>query len=493
MNSFRLQNVKAFLDSGTVQLRPITLIIGQNSSGKSSLLRFPLVLKQTFLDDSEAPLLFYGKSIDYGNFEDVVFGHDVNQTMEFELSIPSSDLLTYLPSPTFFNDIDQIQEKLQNIQKLTLEFSISFSDNKIRVEKSILSTAGEVLIAVVKDTSLDEDTAFKFGISPEGGMFLAGAPDVYHGFFEKFLISPLLFTLMKSILANSNENDAEHEQKTYDFYETLVRAILVYFNDLAKETNYIGPSRLSAERSYRYKENAVNYVGREGEFAPVILAQDQRSGGNILANVSNWLSEHLNLTLEVDASSDTFKLMVANVSGDPDGGKSQPVRNNLIDVGHGLSQLMPIIVQVFMDREPNRQARRKLSHSRHLNLIEQPELHLHPAAQAALADLFIAGIHGSSKGEEAKRTYLIETHSEHMLLRLRRRIVEGTLDPNDVAIYYTEKNADGKSVDVRRLEIEPDGSIPDWPEGLFEEDYREVLELREAMRKKQRGGESLPW
>lgn len=212
-----------------------------------------------------------------------------------------------------------------------------------------------------------------------------------------------------------------------------------------------------------------------------------------MANVSSWLSEHLNMTLDVDASSDTFKLMVTNVSDAENDQDGPPVRNNLIDVGHGLSQLIPIIVQVFMDREPLRQSRRKLGHSRQLNLIEQPELHLHPAAQAALADLFIAGVHHSGEGEEPKRTYLIETHSEHMLLRLRRRIVEGTLNPDDVAIYYTEKNADGKSVDVRRLEIEPDGSIPEWPEGLFEEDYREVLELREAMRKKQKGGGSLPW
>lgn len=492
MNSFRLQNVKAFLDSGTVELRPITIIIGQNSSGKSSLLRFPLVLKQTFLDDSEAPLLFYGKSIDYGNYEDVVFGHDVERSMEFEVSIASADLLPYLPSQTFFNDIDEIHQKLRGIEKLTLHFDISFSGNKVRMGNLEIKVANESIFTVYEDETLDENTALKYGIDVGFGGFLIGSSAVYRDFHEKFLLNPFMLGVFNSKFTD-NDDDVKLKRMTYDFYEPLFRAIFVYFYDLSKETNYIGPTRVSAERSYRFKENAVNYVGHEGEFAPVILAQDQRSGGTILANVSNWLSEHLNMTLDVDDSSDTFKLVVTNVSDVANNQDGPPVKNNLIDVGHGLSQLIPIIVQVFMDREQTSRNSRKFGRAMQLNLIEQPELHLHPAAQAALADLFIAGVHHSGEGEEPKRTYLIETHSEHMLLRLRRRIVEGTLNPDDVAIYYTEKNADGKSVDVRRLEIEPDGSIPEWPEGLFEEDYREVLELREAMRKKQKGGGPLPW
>ena len=84
MFSFRLRGIKGFLDTGNIVLRPITVVIGQNSSGKSSILRFPLVLRQTFLDNSLAPLLFYGKSIDYGNYEDVVFGHNTKNPVEFE-------------------------------------------------------------------------------------------------------------------------------------------------------------------------------------------------------------------------------------------------------------------------------------------------------------------------------------------------------------------------------------------------------------------------
>ncbi|PDM37680.1 hypothetical protein CMV37_14630 [Bacillus cereus] len=96
-NVFRLKTYKGFIDSEEIELKPLTFIIGQNSSGKSSIMRFPLVLKQTFLDDSMAPLLLYGKTIDYGNFEDVVFEHDRNESIEFELIIDRKELNRFSP------------------------------------------------------------------------------------------------------------------------------------------------------------------------------------------------------------------------------------------------------------------------------------------------------------------------------------------------------------------------------------------------------------
>ncbi len=134
------------------------------------------------------------------------------------------------------------------------------------------------------------------------------------------------------------------------------------------------------------------------------------------------------------------------------------------EIGTGISQVLPVVVAAVGTNAP-------------LVAIEQPELHIHPAIQVQLGDLFITQ-------SNDKKFFLIETHSEHLLLRLLRRInetSEGNLPPemkpctaDDVAIYYLEKGAQGMR--IRRLEISEDGdSKGDWPEGFFEERRAELF------------------
>ncbi len=94
MKSFQLKNIKSFKDTGEIELKPITVFVGKNSSGKSSLVRFPVVLAQTFLEDTISPIVFNGisgKYLDYGNFEDVVFGHEGDE-VEFKLKYYYNDI-----------------------------------------------------------------------------------------------------------------------------------------------------------------------------------------------------------------------------------------------------------------------------------------------------------------------------------------------------------------------------------------------------------------
>lgn len=146
------------------------------------------------------------------------------------------------------------------------------------------------------------------------------------------------------------------------------------------------------------------------------------------------------------------------------------------EIGVGISQILPVVVA----------AAGKHWHSIFV-VIEQPELHIHPAMQVQLADLFISQASTKKSGLKnllSSRSFLIETHSEHLLLRLLRRInetFEGELPhdmksctANDVAIYYLDKGA--KGMHVRRLEISEDGnSHGDWPEGFFEERRAELF------------------
>ena len=84
MKSFRIKNIKSFKDSGNIEFKPLTIFVGKNSCGKSSLLRFPTVLAQTALSNTDSPLMLYGRMLDYGNYEDVVFGK-MADSISFEI------------------------------------------------------------------------------------------------------------------------------------------------------------------------------------------------------------------------------------------------------------------------------------------------------------------------------------------------------------------------------------------------------------------------
>ncbi|KNZ68660.1 hypothetical protein Tfer_2751 [Thermincola ferriacetica] len=468
MNSFRLKNIKGFIDTGKLEIKPITIMIGENSSGKSSIVRFPLVLRQTFLDASMAPLLLYGKSIDYGNFEDVVFGHDKKQPIEFEISIDVRDLLMIVPP--FY------EEKIKNYLcgELIINVTISYSGKALRVDKfCIYSSDSERPVLSVENIEENEqikitfkDRRYKYEISKkEFG-------------FEKFIPD------FRSIRVIGSKIKSKNKKESLDFLYALFTALNFYFNSFANKIFYIGPFRKTPERFYRYIENAVNYVGRDGEFASVILGQNLRTNQTLIEDVSNWLEKNLDFTLEVeDLKGDLFRIMIKD--------KKTNAKNNIIDVGHGLSQLLPIVVQTFM-KTPNENY--SLFYNRmplyNLHIIEQPELHLHPAGQASLADLFVGAVNRKAK---SKDYFLIETHSEHMLLRLRRYVVEERISPKNIAIYYSEKNSKHGSLDIRRLEISEEGKIKGWPEGFFSQDYIETIAMQDALRKKTLGGESPLW
>jgi len=102
-------------------------------------------------------------------------------------------------------------------------------------------------------------------------------------------------------------------------------------------------------------------------------------------------------------------------------------------------------------------------------LIEQPEIHLHPRLQAELGTLFADAISGPSPNQ-----FLIETHSEHLILRLQRLIREGRLGPSDVSVIYVRKKPSGSVCDALRLSEEGE-FLDDWPDGFFEEAYHEMF------------------
>ncbi len=227
-------------------------------------------------------------------------------------------------------------------------------------------------------------------------------------------------------------------------------------DDLEFDVDYIGPFRVLPERAFTLS-GRINYekTGVLGEHAYGMLAVSKLIGDDLHKNVGNWYEKYFDgWRLEVvDKLKPYIEIKL----------KKSDSLVNLVDVGQGMNQALPIVVCSFVSRPKS------------LIIYEQPELHLHPAAHGDLAELFV------KSAKENKQRFLIETHSENILLRIRRLVVlnQYGFTCDDVVIYWIN---DGE---IQEITIDDKGVLSDWPQGVFTENITEITELRKVLKNKE--------
>lgn len=212
----------------------------------------------------------------------------------------------------------------------------------------------------------------------------------------------------------------------------------------------MGPFRRPPERWYIYTGTSPGNVGYKGQSLPDLLFRRPE-----LVEKANYWLQRLSMGYQLRIASvggtvsDLFEVRLVDTR------RKTPVEVALSDVGFGVSQILPFLVQ-------------SLTSDKQIISIEQPEVHIHPRLQADLGDLLAATIK-----EPYHHQFLIETHSEHLMLRLQRLVREGTLKQEDVAVIYVLAGAEGSS--ATRLRLDKDGDfIDEWPGGFFPERRREL-------------------
>jgi hypothetical protein len=268
--------------------------------------------------------------------------------------------------------------------------------------------------------------------------------------------------------------------------------------DYLGQMTYIGPLREIPTRSYRPQVTPDEARWAQGLAAWDLLHADRK--GDLMDEVNRWLSGESHLRTgyrleriefkEVPVPGVFHQMFERGVSDDDIGElqelyQSLPLRSEIAlrdfqkgilvapgDVGVGISQRVPVVVAALRKRPG-------------VLAIEQPELHIHPAIQVGMGDLFIRAIQANPEGLPiADNTLLIETHSEHILLRLLRRIRERTddelppgvagLTAEELSVIYVE--SDGQGVRFRPLRVDAEGEFRDrWPNGFFEERAGELF------------------
>jgi predicted ATPase len=468
VENFKLFNIKSFRDSGTIDLKPITILLGKNSSGKSSLIRFPIVLKQT-LQERISPLLFYGKLLDYGDFDDVVFNHIEEDNIGFQITIDIRKLnfisrRMYVPSLYRKTKLGRIFDDSKKGEKINVKVEIGrklHNDKfwgELEVKNFNVSFNTKSILTINKNKKKKYNISyFNRDFSNTEVHFLGFFPNIE---FERGTVG-------------------DNDPKSNDLSELrlLTKSIERYLVEIMDNISYIGPFRRTPERNIRFQEASLLTIGADGEYTSELLASYYRKNDiKFFEDLNKWLEKHLNIHITVEElKGGMYRIIVKDLE--------TGASNNIRDVGFGLSQVLPIIVQVLMSQQSDTFPRKPTSYNKFfdkIRIFEQPELHLHPSAQSNLADLFIMG-HKIDK----RNLFLIETHSEHLILRLRRRILEGEISPDDVAIYLVEKNTESQEGSfVKKLSLDHSGEIKDWPSDFFDQDFKEMIEIKKLNQKK---------
>jgi len=457
LTRMQIQNFKAWNDTRMVPLAPLTVIFGTNSSGKSSLGHLLLALKQTVQLADRKRALHLGDEnslIDLGTFADCVHGHDLCQKIVFSLGWRLPQALT-VKNPLNPSEVFKGSE---------LELS-----STLRADKN----------------GQPETESFTYRLLQGDARSL----EVAHRRGDR---TSLDCEPLKLVMAIGRKWPLEPPEKFYRFAD---RTLLRYQNadfladfalqaeEMLERMYYLGPLRQSARRVYQWSGETPPHVGALGEHTIAALLAATEQGRKLNRGpkqklqpfdvfIAGWLRDLGVIdSFEVHPVAEgrkEYEVLVRTHA------KSPVVK--LTDVGVGVSQVLPALVQAFYS-PPNS-----------VVWMEQPEIHLHPSAQANLADAFVSAVQSNENGSARGTQLIIETHSEHFLTRLQRRVAERRIEATDVAVYFVKR--EGASAELEALRLNIFGEIENWPVNFFGDEMGDIAARTLEAIKRQAAGET---
>jgi len=445
MNKITLENFRCFRQKQEARLAPLTLLVGENSTGKTSFLALIRVLwdvafQQVVPDFKDDPY-------DLGTFDEIAHHRGAKGSRERKFEVGFS-----------------VTQKSQN--QIPSPFDYRF---EVEFRKGDTGPTPVRRLFARGDMQIED---LKKGTSPllkYKKLEREWSMPVRSSYIRRFLgpenrlhsISYLLWRILTEEDDARSLANSDHRPSQQELHE--VRKIVRMFERVGPR--YIGlrpfacaPVRSKPRRTY---DPARLTWDSEGEYAPMYLAsvhfQDKPMWLELKASLENFgrqsgLFDEILVKRFGNNENEPFQIQIRKF-----GGRLKGPPRNLIDVGYGVSQILPVITELLRHGAPN------------TFLIQQPEVHLHPSAQAALGSLFceLAG---------AKRQLVVETHSDYLLDRVRMDVRDGKskLKPEDVSILFFERG--DLDVRIHSLKMDNNGNILDAPKG-----YREFF-LKETRR-----------
>ena len=490
MKKIQVENYRSIKDSGMIELRPITIAVGRNSVGKSSFIRvFPL-LKQTLEKKTADPILWYGDYVDFGDFR-----HTVTKTSG-KSGIKISFEIETMPS-RYYYWIDSVQTKKALTVKVSLSvqeqycdnISIWFEDQKIEMRFDINH---KVKVVINDDTTIFDGQEI-LAINQTG--------DIIPSLFQKeedekiwtsLKSQDLINKCNKYIFGNRRNSDRRWRMMSNNIAVGSREEILAELKRLNKErfkdkkithkrflkynnyiiainlpaiierinyavqidmqrTSYIKPIRARVDRYYRVQGVSIDEVDADGSNLPMIL---KNMSSAQLNEFEKWSKEKFGIVFSAITSEGHISLIIKDDIDSSD-------KTNVADTGYGYSQMLPIVMLLWMIHK-NIASRRDVINR--TVVIEQPELHLHPAYQAKMMDVFV-NIIKEAKKNGVDLHIILETHSETMINRLGMLVAYGKISKDDINILVFDKQHSDTTIESKGYD--DDGILRGWPGDFF--------------------------
>lgn len=449
ISSMRLQNFKSWADTGPIRFAPITAFFGTNSSGKTSLLQALLLMKQTAESTDRSRVLHLGDErsyVDLGTIHDVIYGHTLPETLKFEVSWRMTKPL-----------------RIGNPEGTGILFTVPGLDFQV------LLSADQDGVSVEQFTNQfqSKDQTFRFGMaraqaSENGAKQHSKYELIGEGYdFKRNRGRPWELPAPVKFYGFPDQVNAYYQNTGF------LAEFSLALEQFLQKIYYLGPLREYPHRIYVWAGEQPQGVGQRGELAiPALLAADRqgvkispgprRKKVTVTERVAQWLRElgliHSFSVRPIAENRKEYEVRVKQTA------TSTEVA--LTDVGFGVSQILPILTLCYYAPEGS------------TLILEQPEIHLHPSVQAGLADVFVDAI--KTRGIQI----VVESHSEHLLRRLQRRVAEEALAAKDASLYFV--SAQGGQSHVETLDLDLFGNITNWPENFFGDEMGDLIAMTEA-------------
>jgi predicted ATPase len=449
--NLHIQNFKSWADTGEFRMAPLTGFFGTNSSGKTAILQFILMLKQTVESSDRNTILHLGGDrysyVDLGTTYDIVHNHKFPAQIEYSLTwkpknisqrslkLPTGVHKSQAPLPGVFALIstsdNYVWKAYSSLLKFRSVFNINIDEVKLKFSKYSFQMLNQ------KWSHLERKLPI-LNADIRGNLFITG--EIVQN-FSSFL----------------NGNDRSFEFKLHD-------NLKLAFEDLFINSYYLAPLRAYPERTYLWSGESPQDVGKYGELTVAALLASRKTDPDIETAVAKALQDlgliHSFKLQAIAENRRDYEILVQRSANSPE--------VLITDVGFGVSQILPVLVLCYYVPKGS------------TVILEQPEIHLHPSVQAKLADVFIDAI------KTRNIQIIIESHSEHLLRRLQRRVAEAKdgFTNEDAALYFCDMTDDGTSQLVP-LELDTFGNINNYPQDFFGDEMGDLVAMTEATMQRQ--------
>lgn len=426
-----LQDVRCFEGEQRGRLGGITLLVGENSTGKTTFLGCYRALHQMFHGFSYGSADFNEDPFAMGSFRDIVRSRrgPKGRINEFKLAF-ALEAQRHGPPYRWYSHLTATFRE-EGSQPIVSSLRFRLGDGLFfELERNERGTAFRIPGHDLQEVNIPFNRAAL--LLPSGTDF----DESMYPLLTHPKVAPL-YRRLQSYLGNAADGrDAPDKQRSL----RLPRL---------SELIPVAPLRSKPKRTY---DPVRESSSPEGEHVPMLMMRLDRTDGARWGSLHDDLVEFgrdsglfsdIKVKRHGKQMSDPFQLQVKVRSGP---------HANIVDVGYGISQSLPILVDIM--------APTKSSENGRTFLLQQPEVHLHPRGQAQLASLFIAAF------KKRRNRFLIETHSDHIVDRVRVSVRQGLLEPNDVSIIYFEPTGqNSNSVNIHNMALDADGNLLGAPAG----------------------------